>query len=163
MWAWQATFLEYFNRCRRYRFLQGGDLWWCACRCFVVRMLTDLLLFCVVHSHNLTLNYRRQQHRHHLYSHSYQRCTELWFGPGQGTKTWDTSVADLTVGCGRVSVPVISSKEHVEWEIRNIVALLGNKTGSMTDSRWEVWSSVSMVTQLREKWQQQQCKWIITI
>lgn len=33
----------------------------------------------------------------------------------------------LTVGCGRVSVPVISPKKHVEGEVRNIVALKQRK------------------------------------
>lgn len=38
-------------------------------------------------------------------------------------------VGALTVGCGRVSVPVISPEEHVEGEIRNVVALLMEDRG----------------------------------
>lgn len=37
---------------------------------------------------------------------------------------WDQlEVAPLTVGRGRVSVPVVSPEEHVEGQIRNVVAL----------------------------------------
>ena len=59
---------------RVYRSLEGGILRWRrALRSLLVRVLTGLLLLCVVHGDNLTLDHRRQQHRHHLHSHPCQR------------------------------------------------------------------------------------------
>lgn len=50
-------------------------------------------------------------------------CSKLW--PRPGVRIWDVrSVGGLTVGCGRVSVSVIPPEEHVEGQIRNVVALL---------------------------------------
>lgn len=102
----------------------------------VVQMLTGLLLLCVVHSYDLTLNHRRQQHRRHLRSHSCQkgkRGTSQREGrPGLRALglVKDLRRGALTVGCGRVSVPMISPKEHVEGEIRNVVALFTEDRGT---------------------------------
>lgn len=88
-------------------------------------MLTGLLLLCVVHGDNLTLDHRRQQHRHHLHTHSCQRRAQdpsLHCAQPRGLRV--TSAGALTVGRGRVSVSVISPQEHVEGDVRHVVALL---------------------------------------
>lgn len=105
----------------------------CVFGCLIDSMLTGLLFLRVVHSDNSALNYRRQEHRQHLHSHSCRGrtdgqcggtvCSKLW--PRPGVRIWGVlCVGGLTVGCGRVSVSVIPPEEHVEGQIRNVVALL---------------------------------------
>lgn len=137
-----------------YRCLEGGDLWRGprARRCVVFQMLTRLLPFRVVHNHHFTLNDGRHQHRQHLRGHPCNiKAEEKSRGRGgghSGAPPGGVSVPRLTVGCGRVSVPVIPPEEHVEGQIRNVVALSTENGGA--DERRE---TVSMVTQRGARWQ----------
>lgn len=83
-WAERSPFVQRLQ-CF-YRLLEGVTLWWgsaaaaaAAFSGFLLLMViaADLLLFRVVHGHNLTLNGRSHQHGQHLHSHPCQRAPSV--------------------------------------------------------------------------------------